>query len=140
MCSVFCHVLRISSQKSDMIEEYGEVTADFDCTPYPIEHEYSAWIFRLYDPTIGATMLDNNSQSLEVYPNPAQNQIFFELPEHHQQAEIQIFDIYGKEIVKLKVYPQQTQVLWELEDINAGVYFYHAELSGEVYRGKLIIN
>jgi len=37
----------ITSAKYDEYEEYGGVTSDFDCTPYPIENEYSAYIFRL---------------------------------------------------------------------------------------------
>ncbi len=121
-------------------EEYGDITADFDCTPYPVKENVSAWIFRLRDTTIGSNIIERNYKSLSIFPNPVNDKVLIELPEQHQNIEIQIFDMLGQEVTKLKAIPQQTQVLWDVRYILSGVYFYQTEISGVVYRGKIIVN
>lgn len=121
-------------------EEYGDITADFDCTPYPVKENVSAWIFRLRDTTIGSNIIERNYKSLSIFPNPVNDKVLIELPEQHQNIEIQIFDRLGQEVTRLKALPQQTQVLWDVRYILSGVYFYQTEISGVVYRGKIIVN
>lgn len=130
----------ITSQKYFEYEEYGGVTSDFNCTPYPIEDKYSAWIFRLYDTTIGANTIEYDYKSLNVYPNPATDYVYFELPESHKGAEIQIIDVFGKKAKEVSLFREQTQFVWDCSQISTGVYFYQTEINGEVYRGKIVIN
>ncbi|NPD47627.1 T9SS type A sorting domain-containing protein [Lentimicrobium sp. S6] len=80
-----------------------------------------------------------NKKSLFLYPNPATNQITFELPNIKKQSQVQIKDIYGKLIATLNIKPNQSQLIWECGAFASGVYFYEGEIGGEVYRGKLII-
>ncbi|NPD47626.1 MULTISPECIES: T9SS type A sorting domain-containing protein [unclassified Lentimicrobium] len=80
-----------------------------------------------------------NKKSLYLYPNPATNQITFELPNINKQSQIQIKDIYGKVIATLNIEPNQGNLIWECSGIASGVYFYEGEIGGEVYRGKLIV-
>ncbi|NPD85323.1 T9SS type A sorting domain-containing protein, partial [Lentimicrobium sp. L6] len=80
-----------------------------------------------------------NGYYLEVYPNPATNQITFELPNINKQSQLQIKDIYGKVIATLIIKPNQSKLIWECSGIASGVYFYEGEISGEVYRGKFLV-
>jgi len=223
----------ITSAKHDEYEEYGGVTSDFDCTPYPIENEYSAWIFRLRDcalqleesiPTLpegddtictvnttqsvyttqvqysnyediewliepqeAADLIEQDtsltvnwrpyyegqviikarttsncgeseysssllvqvntclsiqtlqSRKLRTYPNPAKNYIIFELPQNTKNSTLIITDIYGKNIKELSI-KGQAQLQWDCQNTAPGVYFYHTEISGIIYRGRIVIN
>ena len=124
-----------------IIHENNNHSGDVDCEPYPIHNGNSAWIYRLYEPdTSGLSNL-----SLKTYPNPAKNHIFIDLPpdsyrEHNDIMQIEILDIFGHSIKQIQVYAEQTQVLWDCQNIAAGVYFYQTEINGVVYRGKIVLN
>jgi len=110
---------------------------DVDCEPYPINNGKSAWVYRLYDPLDGVNSL--SYASLKTYPNPANNQLFIDLPEHHNKVEIEIIDVFGHAIKKINALAQQTQVLWDCTNVATGVYFYQSEINGVVYRGKIVV-
>jgi len=113
-------------------------TGDVDCEPYPINSGKSAWIYRLYDTdTVGLRDLSN--PQLNIYPNPANNHLFIELPEHHDKVEIEILNVFGNYITKLLTYPNQTQIIWDCQNIASGLYFYQSEINDIVYRGKIIV-
>ena len=119
----------------------GEIgDGDINCTPYPVNDDGSNWVFRIYDPTLGANTIDGNYKGLSVYPNPANNQLYINLPEHTTKAEIEIMDVFGNSITILKAYAGQTQVLWDCSNTSSGIYFYSAEINGIIYRGKIVIN
>jgi len=113
---------------------------DINCTPYPIDEDDSNWIFRIYDPTIGANTLDNDYSSLSVYPNPATDHVFIDLPVYNDMAELEIIDIFGNSIARLVAYPKQNQLIWNCSNAASGVYFYHTEINDVFYRGRIVIN
>jgi len=125
---------------ADIIRDSDNHSGDIDCEPYPINNGHSAWIYRLYDPTMGSNTIERNYNNLDVYPNPASNHVYIELPQNQKETEIQVHDIFGKKIESLRVFPNQKQVLWDVRNIQSGVYFYQTEINGEVYRGKIIVN
>ena len=79
------------------------------------------------------------TKQLILYPNPATNQITFELPNINKQSQIQIKDIYGKVITTLNIELNQSKLIWECSGFASGVYFYKTEISGEVYLGKFLL-
>ncbi|OYT17158.1 MAG: hypothetical protein B7C24_04150 [Bacteroidetes bacterium 4572_77] len=113
--------------------------SDIDCTPYPVEDEESIWLFRIYDPTLGAYTNAYEYHTLSAYPNPTAEQVFLELPNHSKHLNIQILDVFGKQITSLKASPQQTQIIWDCSNIAAGIYFYQSEINGVLYRGKIVV-
>lgn len=120
---------------------YSDIhSGDVDCEPYPVNNGQSAWIYRLYDPTIGANTIGGNIKKLTVYPNPSSDQILIDLPEHHRKEEIKIIDVFGREIRILKALSQQNQILWNVQNVEAGIYFYSSKINGINYKGKIIIN
>ncbi|OYT15418.1 MAG: hypothetical protein B7C24_13120, partial [Bacteroidetes bacterium 4572_77] len=120
-----------------IIHDTDNHTGDVDCEPYPINNGKSAWVYRLYDPLDGVNSL--SYASLKTYPNPANNQLFIDLPEHHNKVEIEIIDVFGHAIKKINALAQQTQVLWDCSKTATGVYFYQSEINGVVYRGKIVV-
>jgi len=74
-----------------------------------------------------------------VYPNPAKNYIIFELPQNTKNSTLIITDIYGKTIKELSI-KGQAQLQWDCQNTASGVYFYHTEISGIIYRGRIVIN
>ena len=82
---------------------------------------------------------NQETKELNLYPNPATNQITFELPNINKQIQLQIKDIYGKVIATLIIKPNQSKLVWECSGFASGVYFYEGEISGEVYRGKFLV-
>lgn len=128
-----------SAMDHDYLEEYGVVTADFDCTPYPIAENMSAWMFRLYDPTIGIDAFESKDKTLSVYPSPANSYIFIDLPKHNDIVKIEILDIFGHIIKQVYAISGQTQINWNCENMVSGVYFYYVEIEGEIYNGKVLV-
>jgi len=124
---------------SSQLKEYAIDDIE-DCTPYPIDQGDANWVFRVNDPTVGSNVIDVEYKNLRVYPNPASDHVYIELQQNHMGAEIQILDVFGRDVTKLQVLPQQTMVLWELQNINSGVYFYQTQINGEIYRGKIVVN
>jgi hypothetical protein len=85
--------------------------------------------------------LDQQVKNLyKVYPNPAQTHITFELPLISKKSILQIKDIFGKTIEELTIAKGQTQLIWDCSQIASGIYFYHSEMGGVIYRGKLVVN
>ncbi len=125
-----------------IIHEAENHTGDVNCEPYPIDSGKSAWIYRLYDHLDGINTL--SYPSLKVYPNPANNQLFIDLPpdsyrKHNEMIKIDILNIFGESIKQIEALPQQTQVLWDCKNIASGIYFYQTEIAGVFYRGKVVI-
>jgi hypothetical protein len=87
---------------------------------------------------------EQSYHSLQVYPNPAQTSLTFELPTITKESILQIKDIYGKSIAKLPLNKGQSKLYWNCRNVAPGVYFYQAEIGAhdgyrEVYRGKVVI-
>ncbi len=80
------------------------------------------------------------AKELKIYPNPADNQITFELPTISKESSLQIKDIFGNTVAELPLLKGQSQVQWNCSPVASGVYFYQTKIGGEVYRGKLVIN
>jgi hypothetical protein len=86
------------------------------------------------------TGIDENSYNkLKTYPNPAKEFVNFQLPPNTKNSTLIITDIYGKTIKELSI-KGQAQLQWNCQNTASGVYFYHTEISGIIYRGRIVIN
>ncbi len=68
------------------------------------------------------------TQALLVYPNPARNEVNFELPTVGSSAQIKIFDLSGHLVWTQEI---QHKAVWQTEDRPAGLYFYSITIAGE---------
>jgi len=64
---------------------------------------------------------DKMQEQISVYPNPAENMLFVEMPTSLQPESIIIFDCIGKEIFTTTFNAQKISI--NTEDFPEGIYF-----------------
>ncbi len=74
----------------------------------------------------------------DFYPNPFQNYAQMDLSEEMTNAEIIIFDIFGRE--KRIIHSTGYKIIFDRKDISAGVYFYQITSKGKTLcKGKVVV-
>ena len=74
-----------------------------------------------YVMTRGAMGIDELSSSINIYPNPVDNELF--LATEIRVEEIVIYDIYGRQTMRQQVNETTSQQVVEVAELEAGVYF-----------------
>lgn len=92
-----------------------------------------AWIIK-FGPQLALNNFDQDK--FLVYPNPAKNQINFQLPMNLAVDKITITDLCGKTILTHTGITNQINT----ENLSNGVYFVHAYSGKNVYQTKFIKN
>ena len=92
----------------------------------------------LYDETTGERPAVPVSGSLHVYPNPASQRIYFELPGEVDDLEIrvEIFDASGRIVNQSLVRSNSLDITL----LPAGIYFIRAHSQRAIYSSKILIN
>ena len=81
---------------------------------------------------------DNKEIAFTVYPNPTNGIVTVELsPENCQTAEIQIFDIYGRQLQVMPVTGERTET--DLSQYAIGIYIIKIVDSGKVVAVKKVV-
>jgi subtilisin family serine protease len=75
-----------------------------------------------------------SNQSFLVYPNPAENQITFQL-ENKQKGIVYLYDVLGQNIVTKEISENNNSI--DIQNLSNGVYYYNFE-SNKTYKGKII--
>ncbi len=70
---------------------------------------------------IGSENIIENTISLNVYPNPAKDNLFIETEETF--AEISVYDVYGRQYDNLLTRQQGNVTSINVSDLNNGIYF-----------------
>jgi hypothetical protein len=71
----------------------------------------------------------------QCYPNPANENIYFDLP-LQEKIEIKIYDAFGNDVLTLKEYQNLTGL--EISGLPKGIYFYKIKTLYTSYSGKFI--
>ena len=56
-----------------------------------------------------------------------------------QQAEVLVFDILGKHGVKTSTFWRKWQIIFQVTDLKAGLYFANIMLNGQLHEMKRLI-
>lgn len=80
----------------------------------------------------------NEAKLILVYPNPAHDLLFVELPDVTQQAEFNIYNALGK-LIQTKRLQNQTTII-SLHSIKPGIYLVEVKQGELLKRFKIIIN
>ena len=75
-------------------------------------------------------------EQVKVYPNPAKEMLYIEMPPTMQQATFGLQDITGKELLRQQIGSKATILVGKLPK---GLYFYHVITDKQQSYGKLII-
>ena len=73
--------------------------------------------------------------NIEVFPNPASDYVFFNLPSSSLPAHIELYDAQGRLVDTQYLNNNKITV----GHLNAGAYFYQLSHDGQQYGGKLVI-
>lgn len=73
---------------------------------------------------------------LQVYPNPASDQISFQLPVD-SEGELTLLDLNGKMVLRSRVKELNNSV--DVRSLNAGVYLINVKTRDQIFQNKLII-
>ena len=80
------------------------------------------------------------SRKLKIYPNPASENICFEIPDGQVISSIRFFRISGiKVALSLTDESHDNLYSYSLNNIPAGVYFAHVVTKDEAYSGTFIV-
>jgi hypothetical protein len=92
----------------------------------------------LYDPSTGMGRSSAENSNLLIYPNPATERVYFNLPEKDRgsRIKIEIFDASGRLVDSLLTQDHNLNV----SSFSPGIYYIQAQLDGKVYHSKLMIN
>lgn len=63
----------------------------------------------------------------------------YELPQYTSEAVLQITDLSGKAITAFKLNDKQGQYVWDIRDIEKGLYIYTLKAGSLTKSGKLVI-
>ncbi len=92
----------------------------------------------IYIKTISSVSQTKNNFSLQVYPNPSQNQITFEIPISNTNSRLRMMNTEGK-IVLEKEIPSNSQIVKvSLEQLSIGVYLLEWTNGENRYTTKII--
>ena len=76
----------------------------------------------------------SSNKSFVVYPNPAENQITFQL-ENKQKGILYLYDVLGQNILTKEISENNNSI--DIQNLSNGVYYYNFE-SNKTYKGKII--
>jgi hypothetical protein len=86
-------------------------------------------------------MIQAAGLDISAKPNPANTWVAFtyRLPVTISSATIIIADAAGKVMDKININEEQGQIIWDVRDIEPGIYIYSLKADNIIKRGKLII-
>jgi hypothetical protein len=78
------------------------------------------------------------SNKLSVYPNPAQNMVYLNLPEAKGTIQIHLTDLQGKTVLS-RTLPASANLQLALPELAKGMYILKAEGGKQIYLQKIVI-
>jgi hypothetical protein len=85
----------------------------------------------------GVSITDiEEAPAINVYPNPARDNIHITLPENVSQAVFALYDIQGKVLIRKEIVSQETL---SVSNLAGGIYIYHVITDKKTHTGKLKI-
>jgi len=81
---------------------------------------------------VGASQI--NIRNINIYPNPAANQIIIDAPQDWQNASVSIINLYGDELIRYKLIGGRTDI--SISSLPSAVYFikFEGEKGERVFR------
>ncbi|NOX45823.1 MAG: T9SS type A sorting domain-containing protein, partial [Chlorobi bacterium] len=116
--------------------DYGP-SFDVACTPHGGYYDRDFWVFEVKGVTTNVDVGEFHKPGLKVYPNPARDYVVFELNEYPQNVTIHIVNVFGEQVETLLIKAEKT--VWDTREVQSGIYFYHVEIDGKVFSGKIVV-
>jgi Secretion system C-terminal sorting domain len=89
---------------------------------------------------VGINDIDAINQSISCYPNPVNDNLFFEYNlEPNSKGEILIFDLTGRKVKQENITSSETNLQINVSDLNAGIYLWTIEVDGIPIKSEKLI-
>jgi hypothetical protein len=89
---------------------------------------------------VGIKDVDVIKQSISCYPNPVNDNLFFEYNlETNSKGEISIFDLTGKKVKQESITSSENNTQINVSDLNAGIYLWTIEVDGVPIKSDKLI-
>jgi len=114
----------------------GSVECDLFAPGPPSDSDL--WMFKIVD-TVSVQIPENKMDhfNINVFPNPAQSFITFELPEQYRNCMLEIIDVYGNILISTVI--SNSKELIDIQTLKTGVYFYQVMKDGIVQTGRFLV-
>lgn len=76
---------------------------------------------------------------LDIYPNPASDEVTINFPEASGIAGISLYNIVGTEIISKTFNVRNNSVVFSLSDVGDGVYFIRTKIGNMVFMNKVMV-
>ena len=87
---------------------------------------------------LGSMPLANNQLEVEIYPNPARDDVFINFP-NQQDAFLMIYDMTGRQIYSQLLLNQKSNRI-QVSSLDKGTYFFYIESKQQNVIKKVVIN
>jgi hypothetical protein len=84
---------------------------------------------------VETNIIDRKTSAINIYPNPAIDNISISLPENISQAFFTLYDMQGKILIKQEVSNKETVAI---DNLASGIYIYSVRTDKQNHTGKLI--
>ncbi len=86
------------------------------------------------DDTTGIAKNTANGKNVLCYPNPANTEVYFDVPST-TQMDIEIYNTLGSLVLSKKNYSNRTAI--SISELNNGLYYYKIKTDKAEYAGKI---
>jgi hypothetical protein len=92
-------------------------------------------------PVFNESGIQNNGLLINATPNPAKTWVAFNyrLPVYASEAVLQVTDMKGNTVTAFTLTSKQGQQVWDIRDVEKGVYIYTLKIGTLSKSGKLIV-
>lgn len=98
------------------------------------------WTYMLTsNSALGVNETYNDSKQVNVFPNPANEKVWIELPENFSHSEVNVFNCLGQQVLS-EHYTNQSKVSLNISHLPSG--FYYVRIGGDnhsIFNKRLII-
>jgi hypothetical protein len=84
---------------------------------------------------VETAITDIKTSAINIYPNPATDNINISLPENVSQAVFTLYDMQGRILIRQEVSSKESVAV---NNLSSGIYIYNVRTSKQNYQGKLI--
>ncbi len=114
---IFTELNEFEMEKNDSSKYTFRLRAYYKQFPYVI-----SWSnYAKYEKQENTGIFNNEKQNVKIFPNPATNRIYFQIPARFTKFDLKIFDITGK-LMKSKIITDQKYI--NIDDLQAGSYIF----------------
>ena len=143
-CDVVCQVMVRERVYSNIkqIQINKPFTFDDDWCGYIDGNDSIVYlILALYDKGGGCSIIGIDKVEdihIEIYPNPAKDEITVEFEQFREKSSFSLFNIKGERVLEIEIHSNISKV--DVSQISSGHYFYSIENQGKQFqKGRLVI-